>query len=323
VKLVEEAIPPQLVQALRKQKYHLVGRHSGVKRCKWLNEALVHNRHCYKQRFYGIKSHQCLQMTPVLFHCTQQCVFCWRAQNSDLQIGWDELKLPPWDSPESIVQASLNAQERILTGYKGNADTDLGKLREAFTPKHVAISLTGEPTLYEPLSELIRIFHRKGMTTFLVTNGTQPSKLAELGAEPTQLYVSVCAPNEEVQKRLCRPQIGGAWGRLNETLALLPSFDCPTVIRSTLVRGLNMENTDEYAKLVEKASPSYVEAKAYMHVGFSTLRLGFERMPSHKEVRAFASELAEKTSYKLLDECTDSRVVLLSRRDRALRFGSG
>jgi tRNA wybutosine-synthesizing protein 1 len=60
-----------------------------------------------------------------------------------------------------------------------------------------------------------------------------------------------------------------------------------------------------------------------MHVGFSTLRLGFERMPSHKEVRAFASELAEKTSYKLLDECTDSRVVLLSRRDRALRFGSG
>jgi tRNA wybutosine-synthesizing protein 1 len=183
--------------------------------------------------------------------------------------------------------------------------------------------LTGEPTLYEPLGDLIHAFHKKGMTTFLVTNGTLPSKLAELGEEPTQLYVSVCAPNEEVYSRVCRPQISGAWTKLNETLGLLPSFKCPTVIRTTLVRGLNMENVDEYAELVEKASPTYVEAKAYMHVGFSNLRLGFERMPSHTEVLAFASCLAEKTGYKVLDECTDSRVVLLSRREQAIRFGSG
>ena len=320
---MEETISRQLVQALRKQKYHLLGKHSGVKRCKWLNEALVHNRHCYKQKFYGIKSHQCLQMTPALFHCTQQCVFCWRAQNGDLQIGWDELKLPPWDSPESIVQASIAAQEKILIGYKGNPGTDLGKLREAFTPKHVAISLTGEPTLYEPLGELIRNFHRRNMTTFLVTNGTQPSKLADLGEEPTQLYLSVCAPNEEVYKRVCRPQIKSAWSHVNDTLSLLHSFECPTVIRTTLVKGLNMDNLDEYAKLVEKASPTYVEAKAYMHVGFSTLRLGYERMPSHKEVQAFASSLAEKTGYRILNECTNSRVVLLSKLDKAVRFGPG
>jgi tRNA wybutosine-synthesizing protein 1 len=322
VKAVEKTIPPQLVQALLKQKYHMVGRHSGVKRCKWLNEALVHNRYCYKQKFYGIKSHQCLQMAPAVFYCTQQCVFCWRAQNGDLQIGWDEMKLPSWDPVESIVEGSLRAQERILSGYKGNSKTDWRKLREALTPKHVAISLTGEPTLYEPLGELIRAFHKKGFTTFLVTNGTRPSKLAELGEEPTQLYVSVCAPNEEVYKRVCRPQVSGAWARLNETLDLLPSLKCPTVIRTTLVRGLNMENVDEYAKLVEKAAPTYVEAKAYMHVGFSSLRLGFERMPTHKEVVAFASLLAERTGYRVLDECTNSRVVLLSKRERAIRFDS-
>ncbi len=321
--LVEENIPPQLVQALLKQKYHLVGRHSGVKRCKWLNEALVHNRHCYKQKFYGIKSHQCLQMTPALFHCTQQCVFCWRAQNGDLQIGWDELKLPPLDSPESIVQASIQAQERILTGYKGNPETDFEKLREALNPKHAAISLTGEPTLYGPLSELIRTFHRRGMTTFLVTNGTQPSKLANLGEEPTQLYLSVCAPNEAVYRRVCRPQITSAWDRVNDTLAQLSSFRCPTVIRTTLVKGLNMDNPDEYARLIEKASPTYVEAKAYMHVGFSTLRLGYERMPSHKEVQTFASSLSATTGYKILNECTNSRVVLLSKHDKAVRFGLG
>jgi tRNA wybutosine-synthesizing protein 1 len=323
VKTVEKSIPPQLIQALLKHKYHLVGQHSGVKRCKWLHEALVHDRHCYKQKFYGIKSHQCLQMTPALFYCTQQCVFCWRAQNGDLQIGWDEMKLPKWDTPESIMEGCVHAQERILTGYKGNSETDLGKLREAQTPKHVAISLTGEPTLYEPLGELISAFHKKGLTTFLVTNGTMPSKLGELGEEPTQLYVSVCAPNEDVYSRVCRPQISGGWENANATLGLLPSFKCPTVIRTTLVRGLNMEELDEYAKLIEKASPTYIEAKAYMHVGFSNLRLGFERMPSHGEVLEFATSLADKTGYRILDECTDSRVVLLSRREQTIRFGSG
>ena len=317
-----ETIPSQLIQALLKQKYHLVGEHSGVKRCKWVHEALVNNRHCYKQKFYGINSHQCLQMTPTLFYCTQQCVFCWRAQNGDLQTGWDEMQLPKWDTPESIVEGCLHAQDRILTGYKGNEKTDWKKLREAQTPKHVAISLTGEPTLYEPLGELIHAFHKMGMTTFLVTNGTMPSKLADLSDEPTQFYVSVCAPNEEVYSRVCRPQVSDAWRRVNETLELLPSFKCPTVIRTTLVRGLNMESIEEYAKLVEKASPTYVEAKAYMHVGFSNLRLNFERMPSHGEVLAFANSLAERTGYKVLDECKDSRVVLLSRREKALRFGS-
>jgi tRNA wybutosine-synthesizing protein 1 len=319
---VETSIPPQLVQALLKQKYHLVGRHSGVKRCKWLNEALVNDRHCYKQKFYGIKSHQCLQMTPSLYYCTQQCMFCWRAQKGDLQIGWDELKLPNWDPVESIVEGCLHAQKRILSGYKGNLKTDERKFREALTPRHVAISLTGEPTLYEYLGELLHAFHRKSFTTFLVTNGTRPDMLAGLGEEPTQLYVSVCASTLESYKRVCRPQENGAWSSLNETLSLLPSFRCPTVIRMTLVKGLNMENVDRYAKIVENAAPTYVEAKAYMHVGFSNLRLGYERMPEHKDVEAFAGSLAEKTGYQVLDECPSSRVVLLSKRKKAIRFDS-
>lgn len=320
MKTIEKTIPSPLVQALLKQKYHIVGQHSGVKRCKWLHEALVHGRYCYKQKFYGIKSHQCLQMSPALYYCTQQCVFCWRAQNGDLQIKWNELQLPDWEPAENIVEGSLHAQERILSGYKGNEKTDWKKFREALTPKHVAISLTGEPTLYEPLDELIRVFHKRAFTTFLVTNGTLPSKLEALKEEPTQLYVSVCSPDKEIYKHVCRPQINNAWTKMNETLDLLPSFTCPTVIRMTLVHGLNMQHIDEYARLIQKADPTYIEAKAYMHVGFSNLRLDFERMPSHKEVLAFAQCLAEKTGYRILDECTDSRVVLLSKRERTLRF---
>jgi tRNA wybutosine-synthesizing protein 1 len=75
-----------------------------------------------------------------------------------------------------------------------------------------------------------------------------------------------------------------------------------------------MSNIDEYAKLVEKANPTFIEAKAYMHIGFSNLRLGFDNMPNLGEVRAFASALAEKTGYSIVDESADSRVVLLSRK---------
>jgi tRNA wybutosine-synthesizing protein 1 len=259
-------------------------------------------------------------MSPSLFSCSQQCLFCWRAQSGDLQLEWDEMKPTKWDTAEDIVYGSLKAQEAILSGYNGNPKVSWRKLTEARTPRHVAISLTGEPTLYGPLPELIRIFHSKGFTTFLVTNGTMPSRLSTLSQEPTQLYVSVCAPNEKEYKRICRPHFPEAWKNLNETLAVLDSFRCPTVIRITLVKKHNMKSIDEYARLVEKANPTYVEAKAYMHIGFSTMRLSYASMPDHKEVYEFAARLAELTGYRIVDDSPDSRVVLLSKRRKPLRF---
>ena len=55
-----------LKRILEKQKYRVVGEHSGVKVCHWLGQRLIHGRSCYKQRFYGINSHRCLQMTPAV-----------------------------------------------------------------------------------------------------------------------------------------------------------------------------------------------------------------------------------------------------------------
>ena len=237
-----------------------------------------------------------------------------------MQVTWDEMKIPKVDEPETIVEGCFKAQEKILTGYKGNPKANWRKYQEALMPKQVAISLTGEPTLYEPLGELIKTFHQRGLTTFLVSNGTLPAKLSKLTQEPTQLYISLCAPNETVYKRVCRPEFPGAWNKLNETLGLLQSFKCPTVLRMTLVKEHNMDNIDEYAKLIEKANPTYIEAKAYMHIGFSHLRLSFDCMPMHPEVRAFAEKLAEKTGYKILNEAPESRVVLLSRLEKPIQI---
>ncbi len=233
------------------------------------------------------------------------------------------MALPSWDSPEAIVDGCLDAQKRILTGYGGNSRTNLRKHIEARNPRHVAISLAGEPTLYENLGELLRTFHNRGFTTFLVSNGTLPSALARLEYEPTQLYVSVCAPDEETYRAVCRPQVNGGWTRLNETLKNLRNFKCPTVMRITSVHNLNLKNTFGYSELVKKANPTYIEVKAYMYVGFSRLRLDFEGMPSHEEIREFSGALAKKTGYNLIDESIESRVVLLSRLEKAVRFGNG
>jgi len=317
---LKNSIPSPLLRALRNQKYHMVGNHSAVKRCKWLNEALTRNRACYKQKFYGIKSHQCIQMSPSVFCCNQECLFCWRAQEGDLKIKYNLNKIPLQDQPEEIIKGLFKAQSSIISGYAGNNNVDWRKLSEAARPKHVAISLTGEPTLYEFLGELLELLHKKGLTSFLVSNGTLPSRLLDLIEEPSQLYISLCAPNREVFRRLCKPKKPGLWGRLNETLNFLSSFNCPTAIRITLVEGYNMENIEEYAKIIDKACPTYIETKAYMHIGFSNLRLDYHRMPKYDRIQEFSSNLSKKTGYKIIDQSRDSRVVLLSKREKPIRF---
>ena len=259
-------------------------------------------------------------MTPTVLYCNMRCRFCWRIQSGDMTFKWDETGLNKWNDHEEIVEGCIKAQLDILSGYKANPKADRKKYREALTPKHAAISLTGEPTLYPHLGELIESFHRRRFTTFLVTNGTLPEALTQLSTEPTQLYISVYACDKRTFAETCRPQIPKAWERLNETLSLLQSFKCPTVIRLTLARHLNLSLPEQYAKLIEKAHPTYVEPKAYMHVGYSQLRLSFKNMPSHLEIRAFAVKLAKEIEYNLLKEAPESRVVLLSGLEKPIKL---
>jgi tRNA wybutosine-synthesizing protein 1 len=68
-----------------------------------------------------------------------------------------------------------------------------------------------------------------------------------------------------------------------------------------------------YAELLKKASPDYVEVKAYMHLGFSRNRLPREAMPSHEEVLDFSRQIANHLGYAVADDVEISRVVLLSK----------
>jgi len=223
-----------LRKILLKQHYKIVGSHSGVKICHWMRQSLFYNRICYKQFFYGIQTHRCMQLTPSLNYCTQMCLYCWRYQE------FTEAELKEYDEPEIILEGCIKEHRALLTGFKGDKRCNLKLWQEAQEPKHVAISLAGEPTLYPKLSDFIALCKKRGMTTFLVSNGTVPKALENLNCLPTQLYITIAAPNEQIYKMLCLPLIKDGWQKINQSLALLKSLDTRTVIRHTLVENWNL-----------------------------------------------------------------------------------
>ena len=300
---------------LLRQHYRLVGpgQHSAVKLCHWMRQKLLHGRACYKEDFYGIESHRCLQMTPAVSSCNHSCLFCWRFHPE----GGEGALLK--DDPETIVEQAIEAQRALLTGFKGDARCDPKLFQMAQEPNQAALSLSGEPTLYPRLGGLIEVLKRRGFTTFLVTNGTLPGALERLDPLPTQLYVTVAAPNKEVYKRLCVPRMTNGWELLRQTLGLLPSLNTRTVVRHTLVEGWNVGWEDEYAKLDAIAEPLFIEPKGYVFVGDSRSRMGVRNMPVQERVRLFADRLMRALpGYETLGERSDSRVVALTRdRSRA------
>ncbi|MEF8879327.1 MAG: 4-demethylwyosine synthase TYW1 [Candidatus Thermoplasmatota archaeon] len=301
---------------LEKQNYGVVGNHSGVKLCHWMRQSLLFGRECYKQTFYGIKSHRCLQMTPTVNHCTHLCLFCWRHQ------GFNETDLSGWDDPGFILDKSIEEQRRLITGFKGDERCDMEKWEEANNPNMVACSLSGEPTLYPRLDDFFEECHKRDITTFLVTNGTKPDMLEKMHTLPKQLYVSVIAPNKKVYKKLCSPLISDGWGKINETLELLPSLDTRTVVRHTLIDGWNMKDRyiKQFARLDKKASPMFIEPKGYVFVGYSRKRMTISNMPSHQKIKDFGSHLSEHLAYSIPMEREKSRVVLLSKKQKPCRF---
>ena len=296
-------------EKLEKQQYKIVGphQHSAVKLCHWTKEDLKSGRHCYKGDFYGIESHGCMQMTPTVDHCNFRCTYCWRHH------GFTSFDMEHVDHPADIIADALKAQRLLLTGYKGHPTVPYEKWWKAQAPKHVAISLTGEPTMYPHLGDLIAECHKYGMTTFLVTNGSHPDVLANLDPLPTQLYVSVDAPNEKVFKEICIPTVPNAWENIQKTLALLPSLDTRIVARHTLVKGYSLDYVADYAKQDKIAEPDFIEAKGYVFVGDSRQRLTIGHMPTNDEVIAFSNALADVTGYNYRMNNAPSRVCLLTK----------
>ena len=229
------------------------------------------------------------------------------------------------DDPSSIVDCVIEEQKKLLYGFGGGKQVDMEKYLESKTIKHFAISLTGEPTMYKPLGKLIATLRERNITSFLVTNGQFPDALANLDGNdglPTQLYVSLDAPNKEIYKEVDKPMLKDYWDRFNRTMELVFSFrnKTRTVLRITAVKGLNMCDEEGYALLIKKANPMFLEIKGYSWVGDSRNRLTNDNVPSFEDVKDFAKKIADLLQWKVIEEHGESRAILLMEKDNKNRL---
>jgi len=319
----------EVKEILKKQKYGLVGDHSAVQICGWTKNSLRGKGVCWKEKFYGIKSHRCCELTPATMWCENQCLHCWRAIEHNLGT-----EIPESGEPEEIIDKIIEERKRLMMGYKGIVSKK--KWEEAINPTLFSFSLSGEPTLYSRLWEMIKILKERGKITFLVTNGQNPDRIRELeekNALPTQIALSTNAPNEKLFKIWHNSSRKDAWKRFNETVDLFKELKGKTrrIIRLTLAKSGEMnkisnmeeENIPEYVSIIKRAEPDFIHVKGFMNIGFSRKRMGYDKMPWHSEIKDFAKKIAKelkKEGYKILGEEKRSCVVVLGKNKKDMKI---
>lgn len=296
---------------MRKQGYRQVGNHSAVKTCEWTRKMLRGQGGCYKYVFYGIRSHQCLQMTTSMF-CASRCKFCWRGQKAPVSKSW----YGKIDDPQHIIKHAMDEHLKLLQGFKGrgyeNADKD--KIAEMDQIRHVALSLTGEPIAYPRINEILKEFHKRKISTFLVTNAQYPEAIEKID-NVTQLYLSIDAPTKKMLKEIDRPLFSDFWERTLKSLDILKTRKYRTCIRLSAIKNENMGNFEDYARLIMLGSPDLIELKSYVWVGGSQDYYQVQNMPRMNEMKDFAKKLLEfLPDYEYIREHVPSRAILLAKK---------
>ncbi len=174
----------------------------------------------------------------------------------------DQFKL---DNDINCCISSREELERLINRALTSPDEIMQAHNEALRPNHAAISLDGEPLLYPRISDYIQEFKNRNMTTFVVTNGTLPETIKNLEYFPSQLYITLPASNEQVYKKVCRPMIKNGWNKIIDSLDLIESLSCRTLVRLTAVKNLNINEDliNEYIKIIEKSNPNFFEIKGF------------------------------------------------------------
>ncbi|MEM4605671.1 MAG: radical SAM protein [Candidatus Pacearchaeota archaeon] len=329
-------------EKFRKKSYGLVGKTSAVQICHWTKQSLRGKKGCWKQKFYGIDSSRCCQFSPAVMWCENNCVHCWRPL--EFFIGKE---LPYIDEPEDIIEGIIKERKKLLSGFGGKKGINKEKLKKAMEPHLFTLSLSGEATLYPKLPELIKLIKKKNAICFLVTNGQNPEMLKKLEQEdslPTQLTISVNAPNKELFLKWHNSLNKDSWERLNKSLEMVKEFEgkCRRCFRLTLVKKgknknsplnylTNMEekNIKEYVALILKAYPNFIHVKGYTSIGSARNRMGYDKQPTHEEIKKYSKKLLfylnknlikKEKPWKILGEDKVSCVVVIGKSKKEMKI---
>ncbi|MEM5875303.1 MAG: 4-demethylwyosine synthase TYW1 [Candidatus Aenigmatarchaeota archaeon] len=315
-------IGDEFKKRLKKAQYGVFG-HSVVDVCHYTKKALKGEKVCYKRKFFGVETHRCMEFSPAGLYCHNRCVYCWRPTEFYETIKMEDDKV---DEPEEIIDSLIKIRNQLLTGFGGNNKVIKELYEESKTPTHFAISLMGEPTLYPKLPKMIRYIkilpHTKSI--FLVTNGQEPEMLEKLEKEnslPTQIYLSMNAGSIETFKKVNLPLMKDFWERFNRTLNFISNTKTRTVIRITLIKGLNdkIEEIKDFANLIRRANPHFVEIKSYMHVGYSKSKLSEDNMLTMDDLKKWSFKLMDYLEFfEYMDEDEHARIVIIKNKERPI-----
>ncbi|MFA4960813.1 MAG: radical SAM protein [Candidatus Pacearchaeota archaeon] len=323
--------PKNWEETLKKMNYALVGNTSAVQICRWTKNSLRGDRGCWKEKFYGISSAGCCEMTPSVMWCENKCLHCWRPIEMNLGI-----ELPKIDDPKKILDKIVEERKKLLIGFKGRKEIDEKKFNESLDPKLYTMSLSGEPTLYPRLGEIFKEIRRRGAVSFLVTNGLNSQAIKNLKTDelPTQITVSTNAPNENLFNTWHRSCKKNAWNEFLKTLDVIKNLKGKVrrVIRLTLVQkgkngtyknltNMSAKNIDEYTILIKKAEPDFIHIKGFMSVGHARKRFGYDKQPWFSEVKNFSFKLLKELSnYEFGAEDERSCVVMLKKKGIGMKI---
>ncbi len=313
-------LPDHITKSLEKKHYGVYG-HSAVQICGWTKKSLTGKGVCYKEKFYGIECHNCMEFSPAVMWCQQNCSFCWRPMEfmKNIEINENEV-----DDFKDIVDNLLIKRRKLLSGFGGHPTVDMKKLKEANDPTHYAISLSGEPTMYPHLDKIVEYLKTipKTKSIFIVTNAQIPEFFEKLekntNALPTQLYISLDSPNEAVFKKVNMSLYKDAWQRLHKSLEIFSKLQTRRLLRFTLIKGVNdlEEQFCGYQKLIEIGKPDFLELKGFVYIGMARKRHTKEQSPTYLEVESYAQKLADYLgNYTYVTSAPNSLICLLKRND--------
>ena len=216
--------------------------------------------------------------------------------------------------PETILAGVHRLQKKALAGYNAVLDNTVTeeKWKEALAPKHVAISLSGEPTLYSRLPELADLFNANGYTTFVVR--TARTRTCSQNAGRSSSTSRSMHLTETYERPACR------WATRTGTGAgyrrALPNYQQNARrCGSRLSPGTTTQSRRATPGSSRTQGHTFVEVKGYMYLGYSRNRLQRNNMPEHAQVRKFAERITASCDYKIRDENPLSRVICLEREE--------
>ena len=105
-------VPPSWKAQLEKAGYAIYN-HSAVEICHWTKKSLKDEGDCYKNKFYGIDTWGCMQITQAVIWCPNRCIYCWRP-NEEFAPEIDILPKDKVDPPEVTLEELRKLRKKVI-----------------------------------------------------------------------------------------------------------------------------------------------------------------------------------------------------------------